>query len=197
MIMSGRRPGTEMFSDADGRSTEMEQRSHSKWWDWPPMVDSLTDGTSRRVDQAERRERRHELVDSGMTAQVYEWPCIYDHGHLEPNSLLAMEPMEGDECVCTCKLSVSKCCRYCQIVQHCLSKVRKDLGVKITSCFTHTQPRLIAVHGPLKCSVIKQIKAELLVNYGSTLGIVMSRCPVVCERLAVLSDGCTSSLSVN
>jgi len=78
-----------------------------------------------------------------------------------------------------------------------ISKVRKDLGVKITSCFTHTQPRLIAVHGPLKCSVIKQIKAELLVNYGSTLGIVMSRCPVVCERLAVLSDGCTSSLSVN
>jgi len=73
-----------------------------------------------------------------MTAHVYEWPCIYDHGHLEPNSLLATEPMEGDECVCTCKLSVSKCCRYCQIVQHCLSKVRKDLGVKITSCFTHT-----------------------------------------------------------
>jgi len=57
----GMRPGTEMFSDADGRSTETEQRSHcltdySKWWRL--TVDSLTDGTSRQLVQAERRERQ-------------------------------------------------------------------------------------------------------------------------------------------
>ena len=36
--MSGNKARTEMFSDADGRSTEMQQRSHcvadcSKWWE--------------------------------------------------------------------------------------------------------------------------------------------------------------------
>ena len=51
-----------MFSDAGGRSTEMEQRPDcpadcSKWWEQrqgkarPPMADSLADGTSRRCQQ--------------------------------------------------------------------------------------------------------------------------------------------------
>jgi len=47
----------------------------------PPTVDSFTDGgpaddsseqSGRNVDQA---DRRHEPVDSGMTAQFHEWPC--------------------------------------------------------------------------------------------------------------------------
>ena len=51
----------------------------------PPTVDSFTDGTSLirtctdlseqsggNVDQA---DRKHEPVDSGMTAQFHEWPC--------------------------------------------------------------------------------------------------------------------------
>ena len=63
----GTRRGIEMFSDADGRSTETEQRSQcpadcpnggSGDWEGPAVDDSLTDGTSRRLVPAERRERR-------------------------------------------------------------------------------------------------------------------------------------------
>jgi len=53
--MLGTGPETKLFSEADGRSTETEQRSHcpadcSKQQVWQlktPAVDSLTDGTSR------------------------------------------------------------------------------------------------------------------------------------------------------
>ena len=77
--------------DADGRSTETEQRPHYpadcyKWWVWRlarlPTVDSLTDGSLPADDWSEQSggnvdqaDRRHEPVDSGMTAQFHEWPC--------------------------------------------------------------------------------------------------------------------------
>ena len=69
----------------------------------PPAVGSLTDGTSRRLVRAERRERR-----PGRSATRTSW-FTYGavpmsglwHGHvrLEPYSLLSSDPKEADECV--------------------------------------------------------------------------------------------------
>jgi len=87
------RPGTEIFSDADGRSTERERAESTLFVRLfqmvgpatgkarPPTVDSFTDAvpaddlsekSGGNVDQA---DWRHEPVDSGMTAQFHEWPC--------------------------------------------------------------------------------------------------------------------------
>jgi len=86
------RPGTEIFSDADGRSTERESREHivrhtvpnggSGDWEGPAAdgrqfhgrgtSSDLSEKSGANVDQA---DWRHEPVDSGMTAQFHEWPC--------------------------------------------------------------------------------------------------------------------------
>ena len=100
------RPGTEMFSDADGRSTETEQRSHcltdySKWWRL--TVDSLTDGTSRQLAQAERRERRPGRSATRTSWLSYDGAIPWVASYMSTASwivpVLSREPMEGDECV--------------------------------------------------------------------------------------------------
>ena len=69
MIMSGSEAWNITVLDAGGRLTETGQIARCpancfRWWvpatgkAWPPTVDILTDGTSRRLVRTERRERR-------------------------------------------------------------------------------------------------------------------------------------------